>query len=463
VTRVEERLTELLHSSAPPSQGVPFDEVKSRVRRRRAIQRSFAASVATAAFVVATVLVVTSTTGHPQRIAATPSVNLAGTIPWLDAPPPPYSPPVAPAPSTPAADARPCTARDVTAALADANGAGGQAVIYVRFRNISTSTCVLKGYPRVVASAPGHRSVIAADGSFFEQGSPANMRPGHDTYLGVETRSFCSAYPNGAPSGPLYHRLAITLPGGGTVVVNDSSYGFDVACGVSLTRFFVQQAAPAAVHDPLSDLTVALEVPSSVAAGSTLVYVADLSNPTGKPVSLDRCPAYVETGDEGSTLKESYALNCAPVGAIAAHDTVRFEMRLHVTPEVAPGPLMLQWTMSAPFPVSGTATVTVTRPSASTSRMATVTGVLQTVGGPPGAGPLGVSGSVTFVDATTGRHYQATAAADGTFTIAVPPGEYTVTGTSRQFDGGAGLCVADSDVYVTASGWSGVTVSCHRK
>jgi len=348
----------------------------------------------------------------------------------------------------------------VTASLADANGAGGHAVRYVRFRNTSTSTCVLEGYPRVIASEPGRPSVAGTDGSFFPNFSTANMRPGQDTYLGVETDTYCAARPGGGPAGPLYHRLDVTLPGGGTVTVDDPAKGFDVFCGLHLTSFFVQQPEPSPVHDPLSDLTVSLEVPPTVAAGATLVYVADLTNPTDQSVSLARCPGYVEAASGPTPIKEAYGLNCAPVGAIAAHDTVRFAMRLHVPDQAAAGPTTFHWSMAAPFSVTSQATVTVTTPGSPTSGGVVVDGVLRVIGGPAGAPQPGIPGSVEFDAVATGRRYPTKAAADGSFTLAVPPGAYTVTGASPQVSGGSQSCRADGIVHVSASGLSGVVVAC---
>jgi len=82
VTRVEDRLVELLHSAAPPSHGVAFDDVQRRVRRRRALQWPLATSVATVAVVVAVATVAGNwDSGHPERVTTSPSVNLAGTVP----------------------------------------------------------------------------------------------------------------------------------------------------------------------------------------------------------------------------------------------------------------------------------------------------------------------------------------------------------------------------------------------
>jgi hypothetical protein len=84
-------------------------------------------------------------------------------------------------------------------------------------------------------------------------------------------------------------------------------------------------------------------------------------------------------------------------------------------------------------------------------------------GGPAGAPQPGVPGSVWFDAVATGRRYPTAAAADGSFTLTVPPGAYTVTGSSPQFAGGSQSCRADGTVQISASGLSGVVVACpHR-
>jgi len=168
------------------------------------------------------------------------------------------------------------------------------------------------------------------------------------------------------------------LPGGGTVTMHASGNGFDVSCGLHLTPFFVQRAQPVLAHDRLGDLVVSLEVPDQVAAGSTLIYTAELANPTDRAITLvrwpagqlyqpiqalypDGCPGYLETITTPSTsVKEGYRLNCSLVGPIPAHATVRFEMWLRVPAQTAPGPLTFQWMLNGPFTVTAQATVTVT-------------------------------------------------------------------------------------------------------
>jgi hypothetical protein len=142
------------------------------------------------------------------------------------------------------------------------DGAGGHLAHFVAFQNIGTSSCVLIGYPGVVASEPGQPDVAARDGSFFPSGSSANMGPGERTLLDLETDTYCAASPDGSGGGPLYHHVRIAPPGGGTVSL-DIAEGLDVTCGLRLTTFFVPQRDPAEpldVPDPVRDPVDAMAI-----------------------------------------------------------------------------------------------------------------------------------------------------------------------------------------------------------
>ena len=89
----------------------------------------------------------------------------------------------------------------------------------------------------------------------------------------------------------------------------------------------------------------------------------------------------------------------------------------------------------------------------------TVTGVLRMPGGPVGAQQTGISGVIVF-RSPGGREIKTTAGIDGKFSISVPPGTYTVTGTSPQYGDGRGSCRATDPVTVSASGLADVVVAC---
>ncbi len=118
MTGVEKRLTELLHAAAPASGGVAFEDVARRVRHRRSVRWSVVGSAATVAAVAVTVsLIGASGGGQSSRPATGPAVDLAGAVPWIDAPAQPYRPPTVSPPAPPATDVAACPARDRRAAL----------------------------------------------------------------------------------------------------------------------------------------------------------------------------------------------------------------------------------------------------------------------------------------------------------------------------------------------------------
>lgn len=303
---------------------------------------------AAGALCLVAVAVVSGCAAPPGPSPGSPShAPLRGAVAWIDAPPPPARPPATTA-APPPANARPCGRRDVSAAFDGRNGAGGHAVAYVRFRNVSSSTCLLAGYPRVVATRPGRPAVTATDGSFFRAGPAANMPPGGVTLLGLETDTYCAARPGGG-GGRRYDHVSITLPGGGSAVLGvPRSIGFDVTCGLHLGRFFdPRDPQPEPVHPP-APLRAALALPRTVTAGSLLRFTVALRNPTAHPVGLTPCPGYVEEVATATPVKRSYALNCAPVRVIGPGRAVRFAMRLPIPAGSTPGPARVVWSLQAP-------------------------------------------------------------------------------------------------------------------
>lgn len=92
----------------------------------------------------------------------------------------------------------------------------------------------------------------------------------------------------------------------------------------------------------------------------------------------------------------------------------------------------------------------------------TLTGTLQAVGGPSGAGPRALSGQITL-HGSSGHITAITVGANGRFAVPVPVGTYTVTGQSPQYDGGTAECHASGPVVVTKGVTSRVEVDCQRK
>jgi hypothetical protein len=131
------------------------------------------------------------------------------------------------------------------------------------------------------------------------------MRPGGVTMLSIETDRDCPARYANPDEYPtlIYHTVTIGIPGGGHVVIK---HAFDVLCGLLTGKFAVAQPPQRNTHSPVTGARAALELPRGVVAGTTLDYVAALTNPTGTDMVLTLCrlPAGPWLGGEGNPLAQ---------------------------------------------------------------------------------------------------------------------------------------------------------------
>jgi len=107
--------------------------------------------------------------------------------------------------------------------------------------------------------------------------------------------------------------------------------------------------------------------------------------------------------------------------------------------------------------------------SSGTPNGGTLSGVLEVVGGPIGAPPDPVAGTITM-RAAGGTTRTATVGADGKFSAKAPAGSYTVTGRIPSFliNGAEGDCLAIGNnglasIQVRAGQTTSVTVECFGK
>jgi hypothetical protein len=77
--------------------------------------------------------------------------------------------------------------------------------------------------------------------------------------------------------------------------------------------------------------------------------------------------------------------------------------------------------------------------------LGTISGHLFAVGGPPPGLPRPLPGTI-YVSGS--EHLQVTVGSDGTYSLVVPEGTYTVSGRSPLYQGGQLLCRAPSQVTV---------------
>jgi hypothetical protein len=92
----------------------------------------------------------------------------------------------------------------------------------------------------------------------------------------------------------------------------------------------------------------------------------------------------------------------------------------------------------------------------------TLTGTLQAVGGPPGAGPRVLAGQIVL-NGSNGSKFSITAGANGRFSVPVAVGTYTVTGRSSKYEGGTADCRAFGPITVTEGVTSSVDVDCQER
>jgi hypothetical protein len=229
--------------------------------------------------------------------------------------------------------------------------------VAIRFRNTGTAACLLRGTPFVVATSPGHPSVVATKSGLAAIGGEIADTPvGGIVSVDVSAPIVCVADPGGNEQGqPLYHGLVLTLPGGAERTV--SGLNLSLPCGMAVTPF--SMPAPTVTYAPYwpASLRPAIALPSSVKAGGTLVYEVTLRNPLSRPVSLSRCPAYIE--HSSSDIKFEYQFNCSSVHAIAAHGSVVFQMKMAIPDSTPSGAMTVYWSVIGPNTVESRATVDV--------------------------------------------------------------------------------------------------------
>jgi hypothetical protein len=91
----------------------------------------------------------------------------------------------------------------------------------------------------------------------------------------------------------------------------------------------------------------------------------------------------------------------------------------------------------------------------------TVTGTLQAVGGPPGAGPRALSGQVTL-HGSNGTRNIISVGANGRFSVPASVGTYTISGRSPKYERGTADCKASGPLTVHKGLTSSVKVDCQE-
>jgi Protein of unknown function (DUF4232) len=294
---------------------------------------------------------------------ATPTHPATRVIPWLDVRPVKEAahPPLAPA----------CDAARLHARLF-LQGETGSLAGYVELTNAGQAPCSLIGRPRVSLSGPAasRERWAVEDAPRAPQplevladplGSLRALAPGKTATVFLVWSNWCGPGATAADgrSGALPHGIDLRLPGGSTVVVP-----------VTWAPRCDQPSNPSTLSStPFSpavrELPEGSRLPLSVALagwrptlvkpglhafrarrGETLSFQVVLTN-TGATTfhfASARCPVYLEQVVPAPA--QEYVLNCRPIGAIAPHASVRFEMKAAIPSGIRAGLTLVSWDLA---------------------------------------------------------------------------------------------------------------------
>ena len=228
--------------------------------------------------------------------------------------------------------ARPCRPADLSVSHGELGYATGNTNMEVSLTNHSATACWLDGYPAIagVAASGTVTPLHVRHGAFVGNPGPsASIKPGQMAAVNISGGDDCVLALDGEHQ--VYPELLVGLPGGGSVAVYRT--GFDAICGVGVSPFGVPADQPQGSAP--SPLTARITGEPAARAGTDLVYLVTVTNPTARPFALRPCPSYAEflggltgPGAPRSHLVRYYYLNCATVQAIPAHGSVTYQMKL---------------------------------------------------------------------------------------------------------------------------------------
>jgi Protein of unknown function (DUF4232) len=319
-----------------------------------------------------------------SRLASGTKPDATEPIPWISATPTTMLLPT-PSPTPIPAGTRPCQPADLQAVFGGIGGAtGGQLVASILFGNRSNSACVLQGVPAVhLFDSGGHEIPLTATTFQGLPSDPVLVQPGtgdvqaHIPRAGLAYAEMDWQTHDGAgfpcvPTPREATAVAVSFPAGGStprLAVSDvmARWSTIAPCygRVAVSAFQAWPAPePSPTPNPLGPLTISVDAPPSVTAGSVLGYTVTLQNTGSQPFAFPTaCPVYLEWASDSARAfaKEPHLLNCRPAGTIAPGRSVRFAMQIPVPAGTQPGPYELRWQFvgTADLRAQGKATVTV--------------------------------------------------------------------------------------------------------
>jgi Protein of unknown function (DUF4232) len=290
-------------------------------------------------------------------------------VPWLALPEStvfPQAPSPVPTPPVPIPAATPaCKAAQLEGALMAQTAATGHVNTPILVRNTGSAACWLEGYAdlRILDRTGQELAVVTGAGTgstFFNDGPAVQvlMPPGTPPLPAPHVEaSRGQAFMNIEwydCRGTHAASLSLDLPnaGGSLKLPFDVQAPFSGGCDsgtmspVGLSRSPFSPAGYPWPPEPVYlTVDIAIAAPAAAKRGTTLVYFVTVKNTDHVDYLLDPCPNYHELL-AGKQAVAGYQLNCATVHHIAPGASVKFEMRLELSGDVATGPNQLTWAMA---------------------------------------------------------------------------------------------------------------------
>lgn len=275
-------------------------------------------------------------------------------VPWVDRPAPIYIAPQPPLPTYPTG-APWCRASQLR--VSEIVGAAmGSIVERFMFHNLSSHTCLLRGFARISAvNSRGRRIELHPEPVHGDVGAgsiiPADIRPGGSGEM-LMVGSDMSQDGEQACTMPRYADATFRMLDGGSVGTTQSVWR--PCWGWQMTGLGLPQRYPNAPPRPtrgLGALRAAIPMATQVSRGRSLRYVVVLTNPTSSPVALRPCPRYEELlFAKDLVLRHEFWLNCARAHSIPPGGSERFAMVLSLPRPVSLSEMgKLSWVLGIPF------------------------------------------------------------------------------------------------------------------
>ena len=236
--------------------------------------------------------------------------------------------------------ARACDPGSLSVSLGQTGAWHGQSSQSIFVRTTSRQQCVLDALPRMTATANNGKRVLVDSKRF--QTSDVLVERDQATELVIGSPAEC-----GAPNN-IANRIEVAF---GDVSTTLDGARVLLDCGSpSVVVVDAPEPEPPTINVPL---VASIRASDQVTAGTTLVFIVDLTNGGEEGIEFTECPEY-SMGLKQAAVSESYVLNCREHQRLPAGSTTSYEMRLDV-PSGFSGPDDLTWALLGYPAVASTA------------------------------------------------------------------------------------------------------------